>query len=80
MEIVPLFSSYCTKLCLNCISLFFPLYVLFLAIAIADWQSQCIDTDGVGFIPNGILAKKFFNHSASYQPFQEQQTLIPLLI
>jgi len=31
---------------------------LFLAIAIADWQSQCIDTDGVGFIPNGILANK----------------------
>jgi len=38
---------------------------LFLAIAIADWQSQCIDTDVVGFIPNGMFAKMFFNHSAS---------------
>ncbi|BAT83675.1 hypothetical protein VIGAN_11095900, partial [Vigna angularis var. angularis] len=38
---------------------------LFLVIAIADWQSQCIDTDGVGFIPSGMFAKKFFNHSAS---------------
>ena len=37
----------------------------FLAIAIADWQSQCIDTDGVGFISNGMFGKKFFNHSAS---------------
>jgi len=33
--------------------------------AIVDWQSQCIDIDGVGFIPNGMFAKKFFNHSAS---------------
>jgi len=33
--------------------------VLFLAIAIADWQSQCIDTYGVGFIHKGMFAKKF---------------------
>jgi len=38
---------------------------LFLAIAIADWQSQCIDTDGVGFLFDGMFAKKFFSHSAS---------------
>ena len=38
---------------------------MFLAIAIADWQSQCIDTDEVGFISNEMFAKKFFNHSAS---------------
>jgi len=31
----------------------------------SDLQSQCIDTDGVGFIPKGILAKRFLNHSAS---------------
>ena len=42
-----------------------PLWFLFLAIAIVDWQSQCIDTNGVGFIPRGMFAKKFFNHSAS---------------
>ena len=39
--------------------------VLFLATTIADWESQCIDIDGVGFIPKGMLAKKFFNHLAS---------------
>jgi len=38
---------------------------LLLAITIAHWQSQCIDTDGTGFIPNEMYAKKFFNHLAS---------------
>jgi len=38
---------------------------LILTIAIVDWQSQCIDTYEVGFIPIGMFAKKFFNHSAS---------------
>jgi len=37
---------------------------LFLAVVIADWQSQCIDTDEVGFIPRGMFVKKFFDHSA----------------
>ena len=32
--------------------------------AITTWQSQCIDTKGVGFIPKGISTKKFFNHLA----------------
>jgi len=31
----------------------------------ADWQSQCIDTNEVGFIPRGMFALKFFYHSAS---------------
>ena len=38
---------------------------LFFAIDIAAWQSQCIDTEGVGYIPKGIHNRKFFNHSAS---------------
>jgi len=46
-------------------SLFLPLNDLFFATTIADLQSQSIDTDGFGFIPKGILAKRFLNHSAS---------------
>ena len=45
--------------------LFFPLNALFFAIDIAAWQSQCIDTEGVGCIPKEISDRKFFNHSAS---------------
>ena len=45
--------------------LFFPLNVLFFAINIAAWQSQCINTEGVGCIPKGIPNIKFLNHSAS---------------
>ena len=45
--------------------LFFPLNALFFAIDIATWQSQCIDIEGVDYIPKGILDRKFLNHSAS---------------
>jgi len=45
--------------------LFLPLKVLFFAMAIAAWQSQCIDTKGVSFIPKGISAKRFLNYSTS---------------
>jgi len=45
MEIVPSFSYCITTLCFSCICLFFPLNVLFLAIAIVDWESKCIDID-----------------------------------
>ena len=64
-KIVSFFIIYLTTLCLSCIFLFFPLNVLFLVTAIADWESQCIDIDGVDFIPQGMLVKKFFNHSTS---------------
>jgi len=39
--------------------------ILFLVTIISDWQSQCIDTKWVGFIPSGMFAKIFFNHSPS---------------
>ena len=45
--------------------LFFPSNALFFAIDIVVWQSQCIDTKGVGCIPKGISDRKFLNHSAS---------------
>jgi len=38
---------------------------LLLAITIVDWKSQFIDIDGFDFIPNGMFAKKFFNHPVS---------------
>ena len=65
MEIISSFNSCFTTSCLRRICLFFPLNALFFAINIATWQSQCIDTEGVGFIPKGIHDRKFFNHSAS---------------
>lgn len=62
----------------SCICLLLLLKVLFIAIAIVNWQSQYNDTDGVGFILKGIFAKKFFNHLAShYQPTLELSTLTP---
>ena len=45
--------------------LFFPLKALFFAIDIDTWQSQCIDIEGVGYIPRGIIDKKFLNNLAS---------------
>ena len=45
--------------------LFFPFNALFFAIDIAAWKSQCIDTESVGCMPEGILDMKFVNHSAS---------------
>ncbi|KAG8654546.1 hypothetical protein MANES_05G145801v8 [Manihot esculenta] len=41
------------------------LKVLFFAMIIAAWQSQRIDTNDIGFIPNGVFTKKFFSYSAS---------------
>ena len=53
---------------------------MFLAIAIADWQLQCIDTDGVGFISNGMFARKFFNHSASLSGnFYQDDTICTII-
>ena len=65
MEMIPSFNNYFTTPCLRRICLFFPLNALFFAIDIATWQSQRIDTEGVGCIPKGISDRKFFNHSAS---------------
>ena len=65
MKIIPFFNSCFTTSCLIQICLFFPLNALFFAIDIAAWQSQCIDTEGVGCIPKGIPDRKFLNHSAS---------------
>lgn len=45
--------------CVYCL----PLNILFLSMAITSWQSQRINTEGIDFIPNEILAKKFYNHS-----------------
>jgi hypothetical protein len=44
---------------------------LFLAMDIVAWQSQCIDIEGVGFIPNGISVKNFLNQSASFPTYSE---------
>ena len=65
MEIIPSFNICFTTSCLRLICLFFPLNALFFAIDIAAWQSQCIETEGVSYIPKGIPDKKFLNHLAS---------------
>ena len=62
-DITPVSSSCRTILCLRRICLFFPLNILLLALAIAAWLSQRIDTDGVGLVHKGIFAKRFLSHS-----------------
>ena len=65
MEIIPSFNSYFTTSCLRRICLFFSLNVLFFAINIAAWKSQCIAIEGVDCTPKGIHDRKFLNHLAS---------------
>ena len=65
MEMIPSFNNCFTTSCLRLMCLFFPLNALVFAIDIAVWQSQCINTEGVGCIPRGIPDRKFHNHSAS---------------
>ena len=65
MEIIPSLSNCFTILCLSRICRLLPLKALFFAMAIADWQSQCMDTEGLGLVPNGMSDKKFLIHSAS---------------
>ena len=64
-DITPVSSSYLTILCLRRICMFFPLNIVLIALTIAAWLSQHIDTDGVGLIHKGIYAKRFLSHSAS---------------
>ena len=65
MEITQYFNSRFTISCLRRMCLFFPLNVLFFAIDIPAWQSQCIDIEGVDCISKGIHDRKFLNHSTS---------------
>ena len=71
MEIIPYFKNCFTTSCLRRICLFFPLNDLFFAIDIAAWQSQCIETECVGCIPNGTPNRKFLNHS-TYLPIDSR--------
>ena len=43
--------------------MFFPLNILLLALAIAAWLSQCIDTGSVGLVHKGIFDNRFLSHS-----------------
>ena len=45
--------------------MFFLLNILLLAFSIAAWLSQCIDTNDIGLIHNGIFDNRFMSHSAS---------------
>ena len=65
MEIIPSFNNYFTTSCHRRMCLLFPSNALFFAIDIAAWKSQCIDTEGVGYIPRGIPVRKFLNRSVS---------------
>ena len=64
-------SSYRTILCLRHICMFFPLNILLLALAIATWLSQSIDTNRVGLVHKGISAKRFLNHLTSELAFSK---------
>lgn len=67
MKIIPSFCNCLTMLYLKWICICLPLKVLLFTITIAVWQSQRIDTDGVGFIFNRIFVKKFLSYSVSLQ-------------
>lgn len=42
-----------------------PFYILFCAIAIADWLSQCMLTIGTDFFQHGISSRKLWTHYVS---------------
>ena len=70
-DINPISSNRCIVWCLRRICLFFPLNILLLALAIATWLSQCIDTDGAGLIHKGISDNRFMTHSTSELTFSK---------
>ncbi|GMQ07029.1 hypothetical protein CsSME_00051395 [Camellia sinensis var. sinensis] len=69
--ITPLFISSLTMLCLSRMCLFFPLYTLLFARAIAACESQCNEIDRTGFSHIGILARDSLAIHLHYLPFLE---------
>ena len=51
------------------------LKALLFALTIANWQSQCIDIESFGLVPNGISNNKFLIHLASLLVSLEPQIL-----
>ena len=64
-EINPIESSCLMLLCLQRICLDLPLSIMFCALPIADWLSQCMHTEGTCFGHLGISSRKWCTHSVS---------------
>ena len=66
-------------LCLRCICLDLPLYILFCALPIVDRLSQCIQIGGTGFCHFGISSRKWHSHSASSPHLSKTINLDPIV-
>ena len=58
IKIIPVESSCLMVLCLQCMCLDLPLYMLLCALLIADQLSQCMQIVGTGFSHLGIFSRK----------------------